>query len=112
VKLRRWEIVFVRADENDTVGHPGVVLSHEGMLDDARQQRFNVHVGTKKQPAETPRPHHVILDGADGLEFATYGGLLARLYGRKSSVLRSAGAVAPVRRQEIQRRVRAFLGLG
>ena len=51
MRLRRWDIVFVRADEKDATGHPGIVLSHEDMLDDPKHQRFNVLIGSKKSPA-------------------------------------------------------------
>jgi hypothetical protein len=36
VNLHRWDIVFVRADEKDVTGHPGVVLSGENTLADAK----------------------------------------------------------------------------
>jgi len=112
VRLRRWDIVFVRADEKDTTGHPGVVLSHEDMLDDPKHQRFNVVMGSKKPPAASAAPRHVLLNGADGLEFVTLidCGLVGVV--RKASVLRMAGVVSWERRKEIQRKVRSYLGLG
>ena len=112
MRLRRWDIVFVRADEKDATGHPGVVLSHEDMLDDPRHHRFNVVMGSKKSPAAAVAPRHVMLNGADGLEFMTLidCGLVCVV--RKASVLRTAGVVSWERRKEIQRKVRAFLGLG
>ena len=58
---RRWDIVFVRVDEKDATGHPAVVLSSDDVMADDKQQRFNVVTGTKKQPAENARNHHVIL---------------------------------------------------
>ena len=57
---RRWDIVFVRVDEKDATGHPAVVLSSDDVMADDKQQRFNVVTGTKKQPAENARNHHVI----------------------------------------------------
>lgn len=112
MKLRRWDVVFLRVDPNDATGHPAVVLSSEGILGDAKLDRFNVVVGTKKQPAENAAAHHVILNGADGLEFLTLVDCSLVFVARKSAVIRSAGIVALNRRQEIQRKVRAFLGLG
>ena len=53
--LRRWDIVFVRTDDKDSTGHPGIVLSEQSMLDDPRQLRLNVLMGTKKQPV-TSKP--------------------------------------------------------
>src|ERR1022692_3575313 len=68
---RRWNIVFLRTDEKDPVGHPAVILSSDDTMADDKQQRFNVVTGTKKQPGESARNHHVILDEADGMEFLT-----------------------------------------
>lgn len=69
MNLRRWDVVFVRADERDEVGHPAVVLSHEDLLADDRFQRVNVVMGSKKPPAANLAPRQVMLNGADGLEF-------------------------------------------
>jgi hypothetical protein len=112
VNHRRWDIVFVRADERDPVGHPAVILSSDDIMADARQQRFNVVVGSKKQPAEGARNHQVILDQADGLEFLTLVDCSLVYVARKSSVLRSSGSVTVHRRQQIQRTIRGYLGLG
>jgi hypothetical protein len=109
---RRWDIVFLRADEKDPVGHPAVVLSSDDVMAEARQQRFNVVIGTKKQPAENTRQHHVILDEADGLAFPTLVDCSLVYVARKSSVMRSAGSVTVHRRQQIQRQIRGYLGLG
>ena len=110
--LRRWDIVFVRIDEKDAVGHPAVVLSDQSMLDDAKQLRVNVLMGTKKQPAQAATDHHVILNGADGLEFLTLLDCSFVFTARKISILRSAGNVTLNRRKEIQRKLRNYLGLG
>ena len=105
-------MVFVRVEPSDATGHPGIVLSHDGILDDAKQDRVNVLVGTKKQPAQSAGAHHVLLNGADGLDFLTLVDCSFVFTARKSAILRSAGVVRFHRRQEIQRKVRAFLGLG
>ena len=109
---RRWDVVFLRADEKDTVGHPAVVLSSDDIMSDERQQRFNVVTGTKKQPAENARNHQVILDEADGLAFLTLIDCSLVYVARKISVIRSSGSVTVHRRQQIQRIVRGYLGLG
>ena len=112
MKLRRWDVVFVRVEPNDSTGHPGIVLSHDGILDDAKQDRINVLVGTKKQPAQNAGAHHVLLNGADGLEFLTLVDCSMVFVARKSAILRTAGTVTINRRNELQRKVRAYLGLG
>ena len=110
--IRRWDIVFLRADEKDTVGHPAVILSSDDVMADARQRRFNVVLGTKKQPAENARHHHVILDEADGLGFATLVDCSLVYMTKKTSVMRAHGSVTVHRRQQIQRLARGYLGLG
>jgi hypothetical protein len=110
--MNRWDVVFVRTEEKERDGHPAVVLSSPDILDDSGQQRFNIVLGTKKQPAEHARGHHVILDDADGLEFTTLVDCSLVYVARKSSVLRSSGSVTVHRRQQIQRLLRGYLGLG
>lgn len=110
--LHRWDVVFVRADEQDTVGHPAVVLSPPDILADARQGRINVVVGTKRVPADSVKSHQVALNGADGLEFQTLLNCALVYQVRKASILRSAGTVSHARRGAIAVRLRAALGLG
>jgi hypothetical protein len=110
--FRRWDIVFLRVDEKDFVGHPAVVLSSDDVMLDERHQRFNVVVGSKKQPAENARNQHVILDDADGLSFPTLVDCSLVFLARKSSVLRAGGCATVHRRQQIQRIIRGYLGLG
>ena len=112
MNLRRWDLVFVRMDEKDSVGHPAVVLSHEARLANPKIDRINVLAGTKKQPGESAREHHVILNAADGLEFLTLVDCSFVYVVRKTAILRSSGTVALERRNEIQRKLRAYLGLG
>lgn len=112
MNLHRWDIVFVPADEKDRVGHPAVVLSHVARLTNPKMERINVLMGTKKQPAESAAEHQVVLNGADGLDFLTLLDCAFIYTARKSAILRAAGTVSFYRRQEIQRKVRAFLGLG
>lgn len=110
--LHRWDIVFVPAHEQDAVGHPAVVLSPPDILSDPRQNRINVLIGTKKQPAETVKAHQVVLNGADGLEFSTLLNCALIYQVRKDRIVRSAGTVSHGRRGAIAVRVRAALGLG
>ena len=112
MKLSRWDIVFVPADEHDAIGHPAVVLSPPDILDDPRHNRINVLVGTKKQSAESTKAHQVILNGADGLEFATLVNCALVYQVRKANVIRRAGAVSHAQRGAIATRVRSALGLG
>ena len=110
--MNRWDVVFLRTEEKERDGHPAVVLSPPDILDNPKQQRFNVVLGTKRQSAEQSRSHHVILDEADGLEFPTLVDCSLVYVVRRSSVLRSSGSVTVHRRQQIQRLLRGYLGLG
>jgi hypothetical protein len=111
LKLARWDIVFVPAHKKDPGGHPAVVLSPPDILDDDKQHRINVLIGSKRVPAEAVKPHHVILNDADGIEFVTLLDCALVYQVRKASILRLAGRVAPARRSGIAARVRAALGL-
>lgn len=112
MKLDRWDIVFVPVHDKDATGHPAVILSPPDILDDPRQLRINVLMGSKRVPSETGKTHQVILNGADGLEFATLLDCSLVYQVRKASILRSAGRVAHARRSGIAARVRAALGVG
>ena len=112
MNLERWDIVFLRTDEKDATGHPAVVLSNPDILHDSRHLRINVITGSKKSPAAQARPHQVVLNGADGLEFPTLFDCGFVNIARKSSIIRSAGRVAYARRGQIATKLRASLGLG
>lgn len=112
MNLNRWDIVFVPADEKDKSGHPAVVLSPPDILNDSRQLRINVLVGAKMQPADPARSHQVVLNGADGLEFATLLNCALVYQVRKAKILRTAGSVSYARRGAVATRLRAALGLG
>ena len=110
--LQRWDIIFVKQDEIDPVGHPAVVLSPPDILNDPRHHRINVLVGTKKPPAANAKTSEVILNGADGLEFLTLINAAMVFQVRKASILRHVGSVTYARRSQIAQKLRAALGLG
>jgi len=112
MNLRRWDIVFLRAEENDPTGDPAVILSGENTLTDPKQKRFNVLLGTKKPPAATSGLHQVLLNGADGLEHLTQIDCSIIYVAKKPRVIRLAGTVSLERRRQLQHKVRAYLGLG
>jgi hypothetical protein len=112
LNLRRWDIVFVRENEKDPAGHPGVVLSPEDLLGDPRHQRINVLLGSKKSPVYAAQPRHVLLNGADGLDHRTVVDCSLVVVVRKPSILRLAGTVSLERRRQIAHKVCAYLGLG
>jgi len=109
---RRWDILFLKQEDNDRTGHPAVVLSSDDVMGDDKQHRFNVLTGTKKEPAENARNHQVILGEPDGLTQPTFINCAMVFVVRKAAILRSSGSVTLHRRQQIQRIVRGYLGLG
>ena|ERR1700749_3702900 len=111
MNLDRWQIVFARENDTDTVGHPAIILSGPDILSDDKQLRFNALMGTKRPPAAKILPHQVMLDQADGLEFNTLVNCALVYVVRKNSILRTAGVVSHMRRAEIAKRVRASLGV-
>lgn len=112
MNLRPWDIVFVRVDERDPTGHPAVILSCHDLLDEKKILRINLVTGSKRPPAYAIRPHQVVLNGADGLEFQTMIDCSMVLVVRKENLIRLAGSVSFERRREISRKIRAFLCLG
>jgi hypothetical protein len=110
--LNPWEIVFVRTDERDETGHPAIVLACLDVLRDGKQPRVNVVTCTKRPPAYDNRPHQVLLNGADGLEFPSLVDCSMVYVVMKSKVMRTVGSVSFERRKEIARKVRGALVLG
>lgn len=109
--LRRWDIITLRIGATDK-GHPAVVLSSEDILNDPEHFRFNVLTATTKLPAMRAGNHQVLLDEADGLDHLTLVDCSMVFVALKSSVIKTTGSVTIHRRQQIQRTVRGYLGLG
>jgi len=64
------------------------------------------------EPAANAKTSEVILNGADGLEFATLINAAMVFQVRKASILRHVGSVTYARRSQIAQKLRAALGLG
>mgnify|MGYP001561734212 CR=1 FL=1 len=67
--IRQWDIVRFRIRPQDAELHPGVVLSGEEWCASAHTTNVNVLACSKRVPAVAVKPHQVVLNGADGLEF-------------------------------------------
>ena len=70
---------------------------------------FPVAAASFDKPPKTTKN---ILNGADGLEFATLINAAMVFQVRKASILRHAGSVTYARRPQIAQKLRAALGLG
>lgn len=71
VELHQWAVVRLKFRPADRDSHPGVILSNEETCADPRITRLNVLHGTKTAPGNPARPHQVILNFAEGLDFLT-----------------------------------------
>ena len=98
-----------RATDRDT--HPGVIVSNEEHCLDERISRVNVLHGTKIAPGNPARPHQVVLNGAEGLDFSTAIDC-GYFYGvDKDDIVASVGSVAPERRRILKRKIIEVLRL-
>ncbi len=99
-----WHYVFEVQGE-----HPVVLISHPDIA--ARSSVVNVLYCTSQRQSRLPKPHEVMLDKADGLDWETFCncGLLysvpsAGLFGHR-------GQVTPERRNAIRDKVKDMLRL-
>ncbi|MBI4663769.1 MAG: nucleotidyltransferase family protein [Verrucomicrobia bacterium] len=69
IPVRQWDIVRFRIRPQDNELHPGIVLSGEEWCASGYTSNVNVLACSKRVPAATVKPHQVVLNGADGLEF-------------------------------------------
>lgn len=111
MKLEQWDIVRFRINAADRDLHPGVVISAPEWCADDQKLRLNVLACSKRVPAEGARAHQVLLNGADGLEFASVCGCEFVHVVTRASVQSVIGRVSPVRRRVIARKVVEVLRL-
>jgi hypothetical protein len=105
VELHQWDIVRVRIRPEDRDEHPSVVITCDEFCSDPGKAMVNVLYGTTRRPGREPRPHEMVLNGADGLDHATIFscGHLYTVDRRKISAV--TGRVAPERRRLIGRKI-------
>lgn len=111
MKIEQWDIVRFRINPADRDLHPGVVISAPEWCTDDRKLRLNVLACSKRIPAEGARPHQVLLNGADGLEFPSVCGCEFFHVIARESVRETIGRVSPVRRRAIGRKINEVLRL-
>jgi hypothetical protein len=105
LELHQWDVVKVRINPEDRDEHPAVVISPEELCCDPRKTKLNILYGTTKRPSEAPRPHEVVLNGADGLEHLTLIGC-AYFYGvDRRKITGTMGRVTAERRRQIGRKI-------
>lgn len=103
--IRQWDIVRVRIRPEDRDEHPAVVLTCDEFCSDPGKAMVNVLYGTTRRPGREPRPHEIVLNGADGLDHSTLFscGHLYSVDRRKITAV--TGRVTPERRRQIGRKI-------
>lgn len=110
MSLRQWDIVKVRINPADKDEHPAIVISPDEVLA-AAPPRINVLYGTTRRPNMVVKPHQAVLNGADGLEHQTLVSCAHFYQVSPGSISGKYGAVTPVRRKEIARKIIASFRL-
>jgi len=108
---RQWDIVQFRIRPQDRDLHPGVVISGEEWCASGHTTNLNVLACSKRVPADAVKPHQVVLNGADGLEFPTTADCRFFYVIPKESVQAVTGRVSSERRRALGRKINEVLRL-
>ncbi|MDP1581396.1 MAG: hypothetical protein Q8M02_14075 [Candidatus Didemnitutus sp.] len=111
MKIEQWDIVRFRINRADRDLHPGVVVSAPEWCADDRKLRLNVLACSKRAPADGAKPHQILLNGGDGLDFQTVCGCEFFHIILRENVTEKIGRVSPVRRRAIGRKINEVLRL-
>ena len=103
-----WEIWTY--DFEDAQTHPVVLFSNFVRINNPDLERLNVLLCTtmRGQKHWAPKPHEVVLDRADGLDWATRCRCDALYYVLKSKLREQRGAVSIERRRAISQTLLRF----
>lgn len=105
MNITQWDIVRVRINPQDEDEHPAIVITCDEFCADSSKPQINVLYGSTRRPAIQPRPYHVTLNGADGLDRPTLFSC-GHLYSvDRRKITTPIGRVAPERRQQIGRKI-------
>lgn len=111
MKLAQFQIVRARINPADRDEHPAIIVSGPAMLA-ASPPRVNVLYGSTRRPGVTPREHHVVLNGADGLDHQTLVSCAHFYQIAPSEITHVFGQVSAARRAEIKRKIKTCFALG
>jgi len=109
--FRQWDIVRFRIRPQDTVLHPGVVVSGEEWCASEYTTNLNVLACSKRPPAAPVKQHQVVLNGADGLDFQSTIDCRFFHIVTKDGVTEVIGRVSAERRRAIGRKLNEVLRL-
>src|SRR5512140_2692216 len=103
-----WEIWTYDFDEEQS--HPVVIFSNPVRVANSDLDRVNVLLCTTMRGPKrwTPKPHEVVLDGADGLDRATRCRCDALYYVLKTKLRERRGIVSQQRRRAISATILRF----
>lgn len=111
VELNQWAVVRVKFRPTDCDAHPAVIVSNEELCTDARITRVNVLHGTKTAPGNPARPHQVLLNSAEGLDFQTAIDCGYFYSVAKDDITAAIGMVSVERRRGLKRKIVEVLRL-
>jgi hypothetical protein len=109
--VRQWDIVRFRIRPQDRDLHPGIVLSGEEWCGSAHTTNLNALPCSKRVPGDAIKPHQVMLNGADGLEFPSTADCRFFHIIKKEGVSEVIGRVSLERRRAIGRKINEVLRL-
>lgn len=109
--VRQWDIVRFRIRPQDADLHPGVVMSGEEWCASDRTTNLNVIACSKRPPAAGVKPHHVLLNGADGLDYQSTADCRFFHIIPKAGISEVIGRVSTERRRAIGRKINEVLRL-
>lgn len=109
--VRQWDIIRFKIRPQDPEHHPGVILSGEEWCASTQTTNLTVLACSKRVPADGTRPHQVLLNGADGLDFQTTVDCRFFHIVTKESITEVVGRVSTERRRVIGRKINEILRL-
>lgn len=110
-QIRQWDIARFRIRPQDRDLHPGIVISGEEWCASGYVSNLNVLACSKRVPGDPVKPHQIVVNGADGLEFQTTVDCRFFHIISKEGVTEIVGRVTPERRRAIGRKINEVLRL-
>jgi hypothetical protein len=105
MQICQWDIARFRIRPQDRDLHPGIVLSGDEWCSSRYTTNLNILACSKRVPGDGIKPHQVILDGADGLEFQTTTDCRFFFVVPKECVAGVLGRVSYERRRVVGRKI-------
>ena len=106
--MNAWDIVTVKFPGADS--HPAVIISHPDRVD--HKSLVNVLLCFTQRGGRKPEEHEVLLDAADGLDWATIVKCDLIYLADKKDLSQKRGSVSAERRRQIAARVIQSTALG